>query len=257
MHVFVYDGTSDGFYTAVFYAYSRKDSYITRPGFQVGLSDNVQEVNVETDKAQRVRNKLISIDKKSEHDIRKAICNGNEKAPQTAYLYLRLLICRGACAREMQSEPIVLNFLDLLFQIDRETDRMRGFLRFKECRGHILYAPFSPDHDILEYLLPHFTNRFHTERLIIHDIKRKKAAFYRDGKYAILPLERTEIELEDTEAKFENLWTEYYHSVNIVERKKIRQMKNYLPVRYWKFLPEKNRVYSSSSKDGFPPSPEE
>ena len=48
-----------------------------------------------------------------------------------------------------------------------------------------------------------------------------------------------EVYLSEYEQAFENLWRKYYSGVNIKERPHERQMKGYMPVRYWKFLPEK------------------
>lgn len=252
MNVFLFNGQADGFYTAVFHAYPLSDAVIARQGFQLGIADELHEASVEEDKAERVVKKLQSISRNDERSIRLVLCNSAADAPQIAYRYLKLLLKKGISARDRRADPAVADFLDLLRQVNNETERMRGFLRFKECKGNVLYAPFSPDHDILEQLFPHFANRLNGEKFIIHDVRRKKAVFYRDGRAMLVPLSEAEIELSEQEADFERLWTEYYHAVDIRQRKNIRQMKNYLPVRYWKFLPEKNKIYSSSSKEDFP-----
>ena len=82
---------------------------------------------------------------------------------------------------------------------------------------------------------------FKNQRFVIHDVRRKIAALY-DGEQIILTsVDSAEIYLSEYEKYFEDLWKQYYKSVNIVSRPHEKQMKGYMPVRYWKFLPEKQR----------------
>ena len=107
-----------------------------------------------------------------------------------------------------------------------------------ECSGGVLYAPYSPDNDITDLLMPHFAARLKLP-FIIHDIKRKIAGIYNGTEWVTTYADNAEICLSENEKAFENLWKRYYKSVNIEERPHIKQMKGYMPVRYWKFLPEK------------------
>ena len=50
---------------------------------------------------------------------------------------------------------------------------------------------------------------------------------------------KVDIPLSDGELTLQALWREYYAAVNIAQRPHEKQMKGYMPVRYWKFLPEK------------------
>ena len=52
--------------------------------------------------------------------------------------------------------------------------------------------------------------------------------------------EKVNICLSEYEQTFQNLWKEYYRSVNIQQRPHEKQMKGYMPVRYWKYMPEKH-----------------
>ncbi|MCD8372793.1 MAG: DUF4130 domain-containing protein, partial [Clostridia bacterium] len=75
---------------------------------------------------------------------------------------------------------------------------------------------------------------------VIHDLKRKKAALSDGREWFITGVGEAEIYLSEYEKTFEGLWKKYYASVNIKERPHERQMKGYMPVRYWKYMPEKN-----------------
>ena len=45
--------------------------------------------------------------------------------------------------------------------------------------------------------------------------------------------------MSESEEIFLDLWQQYYKSINIKGRKNLRQMRNYMPERYWKNLSEK------------------
>ena len=119
-----------------------------------------------------------------------------------------------------------------------EIHRLHGFVRFLESASGALYAPLSPDNDVVDLLVPHFRSRLPEFPFVLHDVKRKKAAVY-DGKNTFLaPLEQAEVVLSASEQAWQTLWQRYYKSVNIPQRERLKQMKGYMPVRYWKFMPE-------------------
>jgi probable DNA metabolism protein len=47
---------------------------------------------------------------------------------------------------------------------------------------------------------------------------------------------------DSSELDFQELWNDYYQAVNIVERKNLKVHKQFLPKRFWKYLPEKNFI---------------
>ena len=133
----------------------------------------------------------------------------------------------------------VIKFNDILHKVTDETHKLTGFLRFMECAGGILYAPYTPDNNITDLLMQHFSARLSSEKFIIHDLSRKIAGIYNGNEWTLTYAEDVEICLSEDEKAFENLWIKYYKAVNIEERPHEKQMKGYMPVRYWKFLPEK------------------
>ena len=134
--------------------------------------------------------------------------------------------------------PEVIEFNDLLYKVTGEVHRLKGFLRFMESADGTLYAPYSPDNDITDMLMPHFAERLNSP-FVIHDLKRKIAGMYNGKEWITGYVGEAEIYLSEYERAFENLWKKYYKAVNIKERPHEKQMKGYMPVRYWKFLPEK------------------
>lgn len=136
--------------------------------------------------------------------------------------------------------PEIQAFTDLKNRIYTETHRFKGFLRFMETEKGVYYACYEPDNDITELLVPHFTARLQSP-FIIHDIKRNILALCDGKRYKILNGgdNGVTVFMSESEEIFLDLWQQYYKSINIEERKNLRQMRNYMPERYWKNLSEK------------------
>jgi probable DNA metabolism protein len=240
MTYYLVDGNEHCFFTAVFDAYNKTDCIITEAGnVQLGFDSNVIEVKTDEHKAERVENKLRATDPASLREIRLALRSADALKEQVSFEYIKLIMRKGAPVRDMLSLPTVMEMTEICGRVTREIERLKGFLRFMENDRGVLYAPYSPDNDITDLIAPHFAERFKNQRFVIHDIKRKVAAMYDGENLVMFEADNADIYLSEYEKTFENLWQQYYKSVNIKERPHEKQMKGYMPVRYWKFLPEK------------------
>lgn len=241
MKVFITDGTTEGFYTAVFYAYAEKGSVITsQENRQLSFDTEIINVVSNYEKAARVRARLDKLDRYASGDIDLALRSGDSLKEQAAFEYIKLIIQNGRAVRKMLSLPAVIELNDIIGRVTGELHKMKGFMRFMETESGALYAPYSPDNDITDLIAPHFKARLGAQKFVIHDIRRKKAALSDGKEWFMAEVGEAEIYLSEYERAFENLWKKYYASVNIKERPHEKQMKGYMPVRYWKFLPEKN-----------------
>ncbi len=241
MKVFITDGTTEGFYTAVFDAYREDGAVITSPeNMQLRFDSAVVNVAADSGKAQRVKNKLDRLDRYAAGDIDLALRSDDALREQAAFEYIKLLVKSGRPVRKMLSHPAVIDISDIISRVTGELHKMKGFLRFMETESGLLYAPYSPDNDITDLIAPHFKARLGEQKFVIHDVKRKKAALCDGNTWFIAAVGEAEVYLSEYERAFETLWKKYYASVNIKERPHEKQMKGYMPVRYWKFLPEKN-----------------
>lgn len=239
MKIYITDGTLPCFYTAVFYAYPHPSVITSDSNVQLSFDSEIINVVAEEEKSGRVRDKLISYDELADDEINLVLRCCDTLKEQTSFEYIKLLMRHKSAVRGMLSDPTVLEFTQMRNRVTGETHRMKGFLRFMETSQGMLYAPYSPDNDITELLAPHFAERMKTYKFVIHDLKRKKAALYNGEEWIMSPAGEAEVYLSEYERSFETLWKKYYRSVNIADRPHDKQMKGYMPVRYWKFLPEK------------------
>ncbi len=237
--VYCFDGSKEGFLTALCLAFLDENAKIVCENEQLELGSLPVAVETDLEKAQRVENRLLSFDRDCMHDLDILFRSGMDSRIQIAFDYFRLLAKYKAPIGKRLAEPAVFRAVECIKKVGHEIHKMHGFIRFMETASGALYAPFSPDNDIVDLLVPHFRARLGGIPFVIHDIARKKAVAY-DGKNAFLaPLEKADILTSANENAWQELWKEYYRSVNIPARERLKQMKGYMPVRYWKFLPEK------------------
>lgn len=240
MKIFICENTIEGFFTAVFDAFREKGCVITSDNsIQLSLDSEIIRVKNDSKKAERVKNGITKYDKVAVNDIFLVLKSYDSLKEQTAFLYIKKLMEQKSPIKKAFNLPEVVDFNDILYKVTGEIHRIKGLLRFMESAGGALYAPYSPDNDITELLMPHFAERLKSERFVIHDLKRKIAGMYNGHEWIIGYAGEAEVYLSEYEKAFETLWKKYYKAVNIAERPHEKQMKRSMPVRYWKHLPEK------------------
>lgn len=236
--IYFYDGSKQGFLTALALSFRDEQAVLTAGNKQLSLGQQTVFVATDAARAAAVEKRLLSFDGHCMLDLDTLLRSGDDDKDAVAFAYFRLLAQEKRPVRDMLAEPAALAAAECMRRLGTELHRLRGFIRFMESASGALYAPCSPDHDIIDLLLPHFRARLPHYPFVLHDVGRKKAAVY-DGAHAFTaPLERAEVLLSADEQAWQALWREYYQSVNIPERERLKQMRGYLPVRYRKFMNE-------------------
>ena len=153
--------------------------------------------------------------------------------------YVRLGFVKGPSIRLMHGDPIVYPVQQAEQKVNAEVHRLKGLIRFSELEDRILYSPIEPDHDVIEFLAEHFSDRFKNEPFIIHDVKRSKALVaYQGSWYISFFTKENLLPLSEEERDYRRLWKQYFETMAIRERINPRCQKNMMPVRYWKNLTE-------------------
>lgn len=131
--------------------------------------------------------------------------------------------------------------LKIAKQVGNEAHKLKGFLRFKELKNHILYAEIAPDSNVIYLLALHFKRRLPHEYFIIKDKKRNIYSLY-DKKEVYLISEDNfnlnEVETSQEEKQIADLWKNFYQTIGIKERKNERCRMNFMPKKYWQYIIE-------------------
>lgn len=239
---YLYDETFEGLLTCIYHHYyTEKASGIFPKGeYQSTMLGGYMEVETEEEKAvtvyDAIEQKISSYDLKR---IYKVFMSSTERKESRILNYVRLGFVKGPGIRLLHGDPIVFPVQEAEQKVNAEVHRMKGLIRFSELEDKILYSPIEPDHDIVEFLAGHFSDRFKNEPFIIHDTKRSKALIAYHRKWYISHFTKENLSpLSEEERQYRKMWKAYFENMAIKERVNPRCQKNMMPVRYWKNLTE-------------------
>lgn len=228
---------------ALYRAFTRKEtpSAVCCGKCQTVLGEETAEIRGDDGQTDRVRNAVVRYGgQRAADELNILLRAGDEEKCATAFFYLRRLLLEQRNVRDMLALPEVLRFETLLKRIFGEVHRMQGFIRFRRTAGGSYYAPFRPDHDVTELLLPHFALRYGQTNLVLHDVRRNVFGMWNGRQKAVFRSDAPVLlAAEEEEGQIEGLWKTFYKSVSVAERPHEKQMRGYMPARYWEFLPEK------------------
>lgn len=248
MKTIVYENTFQGFLTAIyesFYLRETPDKIISKfdylRDFQLQLDTEIIEVAVNIKNAQKVYNSIIKkLSQETLKNIYYLFLSSDYNKGTLAYHYLKFAYKKGKYADKFLTNENVKPVHDIVLKVKFESHRMKGLLRFKLLENGIYYAAYEPDHDITELIAPHFSKRLNNQYWIIHDVRRLKAALFNKEEWLITDLTEKELPpLSDKEIEIQEIWKKYFKHISINERKNTKTQRSFMPVRYWKYLVEK------------------
>jgi len=252
MTTLLYDGSFDGLFTAIFevFEYRYKDvEIVSRERFyQENIFAEIHEVITQTEKAERVLNKLEqNIGKSGIHELLKVYLSEDIELEQ-------LILSAVKQSIQHPDKNILQNYADSEIlkiskigkSVSRERHRMTAFVRFEKMQDEVFSAKIDPDFNVLPLIRKHFKDRYQDQKWMIYDLKRNYGIlfdlencdfFYPDEK---LDLNKYQQKFHDEETQYQTLWQRYFTKTNIVERKNLKLHIQHVPRRYWKYLTEKN-----------------
>lgn len=245
MITYIYDGSFEGLLTSIyeaFYANVKPDDIKMKDVYIENFL--VEKIYIETDidKSQRVYEAIES--KISKESLKRVFYAYLSELPNSEILilkYLQLGFKTGPNVDLNLANEDVLNMDNIYKKVASERHRILGLLRFKKVKDNILYAQVEPDHNIIALAAPHFIERLSKENFIIHDTKREIAIFYNKSEWVIKDIEAPDDFLvKDMEESYEDLWRVYFNAISIKRKTNIKLQKRNMPMRYWKYLTEKN-----------------
>ncbi len=128
--------------------------------------------------------------------------------------------------------------------VSRECQHLKGFVRFQELEGGILYSKIEPKNNIITFLMPHFADRFPMENFMIYDAARGILGLHPAGRSWYLVRESEELEsterfiLSEKEGEYEELFRYFCRKICIEERKNLKLQRNMLPLRFREYMVE-------------------
>lgn len=261
MATYIYDGSFEGLLSCIFTSFKTRifpDAIVQQHYYQAVLLDEAITVATDEELAERV---LQGINRRTDGEaaaiVYKMFLSELPQVAMTIFHFIRVVV-------SATNPAILKNFADLHIlkaaqiekMIGREIHRMHAFVRFQKTNTGLFYAVIEPDFNVMPLLGDHFVRRYADQVWAIYDTRRRYGIYYDlenvcfiTANHPALPTKPGELltdALDDKETLYQTLWTNYFHSVNIQERKNTKLHLRHMPKRYWKYLIEKSPVRSAT-----------
>ncbi|WKA30848.1 UdgX family uracil-DNA binding protein [Bradyrhizobium roseum] len=142
---------------------------------------------------------------------------------------------------DIATDPDVAEIAAMAKAVRRDEHKMHAFVRFREIgrehKSHYV-AWFEPEHHIVELAAPFFARRFADMPWSI--LTPDLCAHWDGHAVSITPgVAKSEAPTAD---RLEETWRSYYASIFNPARLKVKAMRNEMPKKYWRNLPEASLI---------------
>ncbi|MFD1014671.1 TIGR03915 family putative DNA repair protein [Winogradskyella rapida] len=248
----IYDGTFDGFLTAVFCVFEQglpsatlQNEFAQQPGL---FSDN-ETIYTDETKANRVWKGLkLKLSPQGSYQLYAAFLSEQEGVEALLLDYIQYAFAQNKRVDKDYSHPSILKIAQIAKSVGREKHRMEAFVRFRLTKDQLYFAAIEPDFNVLPLIEKHFKRRYADQKWVIYDLKRKYGLFYNLDRVEVITMDLPEnfiaTNTDDSffaaeEFEFQKLWQDYFKATNIASRKNMKLHVRHVPKRYWKYLSEK------------------
>jgi probable DNA metabolism protein len=232
----------EGLFSAVFYAYKFKErpEIIGEKNMIVPLFvTEIRDIAANARHFERVKKGILKlVGEAGLEEIYYAFACGRTDKNTVIFKYIVEIFKYGKTVLNMLNRPEIIAFLDYAQKTHKEVRHYLGFVRFKETADGYYYAQIKPDNDVVQFIMPHFCDRYKDMHFIIHDIVRSIAGLYNAKEYKLVKDKKIELTLSDNERLYSDLWKQYFDNIAIPERRNERLQRQFMPMRYREFMAE-------------------
>lgn len=240
--VYCYDGSFEGFLCCVFESFARHEIpfAIWPPDREASTLYPALDIPTDPARADRVfRSFAPKLGRETERMILIDFLSGREDKELLLLRFLHFAFAKGPAALSMAGHPVVAPIWGMWKPIRREVDKLQGFIRFEESGG-MLGAVIHPQNYVLPLLRGHFCARFPEENFLIYDATHGSVLLYQQHRAEILQLAAplTLPAADEKESYYQELWKQFYKTLEIQARHNERCRRNNCPKRYWADMTE-------------------
>lgn len=255
MMIYLYNGSFEGFLTAVFDCYNRSDfpaDIISQKNEQKNMFAQRFEVQADAKKADRVWKgvqKKMSV--RNSQMLFYAFLSEESGIEMKIYRFMRRLFAEQLNIETDFGDPDVLALTQISQKVKKEAMRILQFVRFQHTKDGLYFCGIEPRYDVIPLAVEHFRKRFANQRWLVYDLKRDYGVLYEHGQLEEVEISNKEFNamtgkvneniVEEGEEFYQKLWKSYFTNINIKERKNLRLQRQHMPRRFWKYLPEINQ----------------
>jgi len=238
--VYIYDGTLEGLFTAIFCAFEEKQyptDIVTEKNLQMSLLGSYVPIHAEINKAERVKTSILKrFGNRTYRDVTCVFLSDDEQKGGVILRYLQHLYNKGGWARSHLAHPAIHTFEDVLQEVYREAHYMRMFVRFAQTQGGVFFSRIDPKASIVPLIMDHFAGRFNIQPFMLYDSRHEMAGVFDTNTWWLVDTADQKLTIpENTQAEdeFQALWQTFFDTIAIEERRNPTCQRNFMPKRFW------------------------
>lgn len=240
---YTYDGTFDGFLSAVFAAYENRETpeEIVEAGVLQEVFGRVaREISTVEARARRVEKGIVkTMGSPAFEKIWQTFLSGEPDKATLLYRYIRRGFEIGRGIYNNISHNDVLPIEKLHFAVTHEAHLLTGFVRFSEMEGGIFYSKITPKNSVIPLIMPHFVDRFSIQPMIVHDAAHNLVGVYDLKEWYLVETDNLNVPAPDeNELNYRRMWKSFYESIAIMERTNPVCRRSLMPMRFWPNMTE-------------------
>ena len=242
MNSYLYDGTADGLLSAITWILEEEPDpeKVTLSERKDTLFEEGFTISTDATQAESLFFRLKQHAPEAAHTLYSFMLAEKEGMETSLLHYVSLAFRHGDKVKGYLTHPAVRDIVNVAKKAGRELHRMKGLLRFEKLQDGAYLAKMEPDYNILHPLAYHFSRRLRAQHWFHYDVKRRTAARWNNGSLQFGTIEQfTTPALSEDEKKVQALWQAFFKTIAIPDRKNPRLQKSNMPMKYWKYLVEK------------------
>ncbi|MEC5394647.1 TIGR03915 family putative DNA repair protein [Bergeyella sp. RCAD1439] len=257
MNTLLYDGSFEGLLTAVFktfeYRYQDVEILPEARHHQNRLFAETEPIQTEPALAERVINRVFQLaGKEGCSCLFYVYLSENPQAENLILHAIKTLIQHPKANALLNfADPLIAQTNQIVKSVQRETHRMKAFVRFEKLKDEMFFAKIDPDFNVLPLLTSHFQKRYADQKWMIFDTRRHYGLLYdlnqTDFFLPQSPLTNLHENLHEEEKAYQKLWQRYF----------IKQVSPPEKIRNSTFKTSPNATGNTSPKNTNPPSPKQ
>lgn len=250
---YIYDGSFDGFLSAVFTAYENHEEpeEIAPVGLlQEVFGRAVREIDTDEVRSDRVEKGIIkSMGSPAFEKIWQVFLSGDPGKATLLYHYIRRGFEIGRGIYNNISHNDVLPVEKLHLAVTHEAHQLKQFARFSEMEGGVFYSRITPKNSIVPLLMPHFVDRFSIQPLLLHDAEHSLAGVYDLKGWYLVETDTLNVPAPDeNELAYRRMWKSFYNTVAIAERTNPVCRRTHMPMRFWPNMTEHGYIPAAANR---------
>ena len=254
MALYIYDGSLEGFLTAVSCSLDSgglPEDIVPASGWQSSLFAQPETIKTTPLAADKLITRLNAFSRQIIRNICYCYLSETPHFERPTAEYIFLAFKHGKNVDRYHANNAVDDVHRLSRKVGGEIHRLSGLVRFRKLSDGTFWAPIEPDHNVVLPLAWHFARRLPTQNWVIYDIARDTGVRWNTKECSTVTMDPAVVEririsgadlpdlLAVEEIDCQKLWQNYFDSVSIAGRTNTALQKSNMPRRYWKYLVEK------------------